>query len=396
MLTIRFFAFLGALMGLYAAAALQNGPDIADANLCKLARRFSGSVPEQCIPSLDDYGTAAAIIFGVACLILLLWDFKAAVRARCAQMIGWGRPRIIRASAKVEPHLILVGLFVALIGMAIIGYGVWRKPRPTTASTVEQSDPSRPSMLSGRKISGLEVVTRLERLEAEHSATVLELAATKQQLDTKHRELETAKVQYPGLAAAGTKFAEAVKPILGESPTVAKQNGSILLANRYYAPKNKDEVAGLLDRISESISKTGNRVSEFAEIAINRSPWDRPGENIEPFVKRMDDISALTVQMHIALYDELVAKEREYRVEVNSILFPKEPFTNFQVECNEFRNALSVWMNMRDKVDNADKQGLLRMVHASRMTFGTVRDRFVGWLDKRRELVDQARRELRS
>jgi hypothetical protein len=65
MLILKFFALLGALMGIYAAAALQNGPEVADANLCKLARRISSSVSDQCIPSLDDYGTAVAVIFCV-------------------------------------------------------------------------------------------------------------------------------------------------------------------------------------------------------------------------------------------------------------------------------------------------------------------------------------------
>jgi hypothetical protein len=171
---------------------------------------------------------------------------------------------------------------------------------------------------------------------------------------------------------------------------------SVLVTSRYYSVKNKEEVAGLLDKISELINKTGNEILELSEIAINRSPWDRPGEDLTPHLKRMDDIANLTVKMHIALYDEIVDKEREYRIEANSILFPKEPFSNFQIGVNEFRNGLSVWMKARDNIDNAARDDLLRLVMSSRMSFGAARDKFVSWLSQRQELIGQTRRALHS
>jgi hypothetical protein len=114
----------------------------------------------------------------------------------------------------------------------------------------------------------------------------------------------------------------------------------------------------------------------------------RPGENIEPFVKQMDAILDLSIEMPVALYDELLANEREYRVEMNSILFPKEPFTHFQNAANEFRNGSAVWSS----TSNADRHGLFRLVNASRMTFGEARDKFVAWLCQRQELIAQTRR----
>lgn len=173
-------------------------------------------------------------------------------------------------------------------------------------------------------------------------------------------------------------------------------SGSILVATRYYSAKNKEEVAGLLDKISDQINNTGSKILELAEIAINKSPWDRPGEDLTPYLKRMDDIANLTVKMHIALYDEIVDKEREYRVEVNAVLFPKDPFTNFQIGANEFRNGLSVWMTTRDSIDNSARDNLLKLVMASRMSFGIARDKFVAWLSQRQEIIGQTRRALRS
>ena len=48
------------------------------------------------------------------------------------------------------------------------------------------------TMLSGRRVSGLEVVSRLEKLEKEHAATVSELSATKQKLGEKEKQLASA------------------------------------------------------------------------------------------------------------------------------------------------------------------------------------------------------------
>jgi hypothetical protein len=179
-------------------------------------------------------------------------------------------------------------------------------------------------------------------------------------------------------------------------PSSAHSETGVLIANRYYSVKNKEEVAGLLDRIADVINKEGDETLQLAEIAINRSPWDRPGEDIAPFVKRMDDVANLTVRMHIALYDEIVDKEREYRVEVNSILFPKEPFIQFQIAANEFRNGLSVWMKARDTIDPTQRQNLLALVMSSRMSFGQAREKFVAWLSQRIELINQTRRALRA
>jgi hypothetical protein len=47
-------------------------------------------------------------------------------------------------------------------------------------------------MLSGRKVSGLEVVQRLERLEKVHAGTVSELSETKQKLEEKEKQIAAA------------------------------------------------------------------------------------------------------------------------------------------------------------------------------------------------------------
>jgi hypothetical protein len=177
---------------------------------------------------------------------------------------------------------------------------------------------------------------------------------------------------------------------------VAPPIGSVLVATRYYSTKNKEEVADRLDTISTSINKTGGTILNAAEIAINRSAWDRPGEDIAPFIRNMDELIELTGQMYRALYNGLLDEEREYRVELNAILFPQEPFIEFREGATEFRNGIHVWMKARDSVEGASRNDLLKLVMASRMSFAKARDRFVQWLSKRQELIDQTRRALRS
>lgn len=199
-----------------------------------------------------------------------------------------------------------------------------------------------------------------------------------------------------GLGLRTSGMTRASNGLASALPGANAQSGSVLLSSRYYSSKNKEEVALRLDSISDAINKIGSDVLERAEILLNRSPWDRPGEDVAPYIQKMDELNELTRQLHVALYTELVDKERDYRVEMNAILFPKEDFIHFQVAGNGFRNALSVWMKMRDSGDSASRNGLLTLVQSSRMTFGEARDKFVAWLSKRQELINQTRRGLRS
>jgi hypothetical protein len=103
--------------------------------------------------------------------------------------------RKIRAGiALVLPiHLIALGLLIAVAGV------VWHllarpqiTPPPATQAgpQMTQGDQAKPSMLTGRPVSGREVVQRLERLEQEHAATVSQLATAKLQLNQKSQELQ--------------------------------------------------------------------------------------------------------------------------------------------------------------------------------------------------------------
>jgi hypothetical protein len=136
MLIVKFFALLGAALAIYLAAALQNGPDTTDANLCKLLRRFSASLPDQCLPSLDNYGTAFAIIFTIFCVLLLLWDFRKHVFIS-VKFAG----AVKRLWAKVEPsHIIILGLAIAVGGVVWQYVQTQRTPKPVTQSNISDTE----------------------------------------------------------------------------------------------------------------------------------------------------------------------------------------------------------------------------------------------------------------
>ena len=360
---LRSIAWLGAAMAIYVAAALQNGPEIADANLCKLLRRFSSAIPDQCLASIDDYGAVAAIIVALGLVVLLLWDFKTPLRAKCVQAIGWWRPKVGKASAKLEPHLILVGLVIALIGLAIIGYGVWKKslPIPETFASpgTDQPDPSRPSMLSGRKISGLEVVSRLERLEKEHAATVSELAATKEQLETKKQELAAANPTTT-LTANATKI---------RAPTYNRaQIGHIVEAINEFYPIVLD-----IDKASE----LGIGITGSMEAIIRDN-----GATV--YLARMDE---LRLKLNDALDRLRDAKERyglyqeACRIVEDSNLF-SDPF---YASWNDLAGVL------REIPDNLNARTLSIFVGAKKDTFSTTVNALHEWAARKKQALVENR-----
>ncbi|TYL89713.1 hypothetical protein FXB40_34375 [Bradyrhizobium rifense] len=107
----------------------------------------------------------------------------------------------------------------------------------------------------------------------------------------------------------------------------------------------------------------------------------------------MNRIIFLFDKMQLAFYGNLVGHERDFRIEMNAILFPREQFLEFKNGAEQFRDGLSIWKQLR----NTDsKDGVLRPVHGSRITFATARQNFVNWLSGRQELVDLTRTALKQ
>ena len=97
------------------------------------------------------------------------------------------------------------------------------------------------------------------------------------------------------------------------------------------------------------------------------------------------------------LYDNLIQNERDYREEMNAILFPKDPLVKFRIAVDGYRTGLSTWIKMRDSEPVAGaREELQQLVMVSQRSFATARDELLKWFERRQELIRQTRSALKS
>jgi hypothetical protein len=171
---------------------------------------------------------------------------------------------------------------------------------------------------------------------------------------------------------------------------------SVVNPARFYSAKNKEEVAAFLDKISDSINRADQGMLLPAKQVLIQRFLARPVTEATEYLSNLDGIRTAAKRMDVLLYDDLLANERDYRSEMNAILFPKEPFVNFMRAAEEYRNGISVWMKFNNLVADPEANEQLRQsVVASARAFSGARDEFVKWLSSRQDLINQARTELR-
>jgi hypothetical protein len=189
--------------------------------------------------------------------------------------------------------------------------------------------------------------------------------------------------------------AAVVAPI--QQSRIVTGNGSILVASRFYSAKNKEEVAARLDKISDTINKADQGMLVPANQVLLQRFLARPVAEAGEYLEKLDGIKASAKAMDASLYDDLLANERDYRAEMNAILFPKEPLVYFMVTADEYRNSILVWMKLSNGItENETNREFQQLVMASARSFAVARDEFVRWLSQRQELIGRARRDLRS
>jgi hypothetical protein len=177
-------------------------------------------------------------------------------------------------------------------------------------------------------------------------------------------------------------------------PPVDAPSKSVLLSSRYYSAKNKEEVAAFLDKISDTINKPADEMLLLSQQALGGYLFNRPNE-AQLYFEKTDKIKVIAAKIDANLYDDMLANEREYRQEMNAILFPKDPLVKFRLAADAYHNGLSVWIKMRD-TDDDKRRDLQQLVSASQQSFATARDAFLTWLSQRQDIIGQTRRALRS
>lgn len=332
MLFFKFFALLGALVGIYAAAALQNGPDVADANLCKLLRRFSSEIPDQCIRSLDNYGTAFAVIFVLACVILLLWDFRKHVLVSTRFSAA-----VKRLWAKMEPsHIIILGLVIAALGLA---WQLYRGPTIVssgTGGTVQATMTTGPRPDEKDVISNLQsklddanrkLADALKKIEPATPPRILEKKPyTRVDLEKRQEALEQLSVHIDSIDDA---FKAEWDRLYENWPDEVEKHGLAAFVKRIAALRDKMERVGpsiqvVLNRLNDDDLKTmtnwhppefNTNFNLFIETIENMPPDSEWKTLIRKtsralFTKSMDDLSKWMSEMRSA-----IAKKRaEYRL----------------------------------------------------------------------------------
>ncbi|WP_079586606.1 hypothetical protein [Bradyrhizobium lablabi] len=247
----------------------QAGLKTANENICELAK---GIAP---LPTCEiQYLYVGAWSVGFcAAMALIVWDLAGFVRRAATPHGGVvlfyrhyrsaSVQHIKAAWSKLEPtHLIVAGLVIAGTG------AVWLLSRPSPAdpkiaelqgqlrsakieterlrqSQAPRDQSARPSMLTGRPVSGLEIATRLEAVEKE-------LSDTKAQLEAKNQQLAKA-------SSTATINATTIPPAKYNKAQIGKILEAIGIFHSILLRINRtlDDAAGTVDSFAGIVSHEG-------------------------------------------------------------------------------------------------------------------------------------------
>lgn len=301
----------------------------------------------------------------------------------------------------LEPYLIIIGLIAIVGGAFLVGYATLKQSRDMTALkgqlsklTIPLPSPQpgstkRELMLTGRIVSGLEVVQRLEQLETEIDSTKKELSDTKQKL----ANAQTPKTPTTRLGTLG--------------PPPLPQENSNATPPKFYSPRNKNELADALTDLSGILNANADEIVRKTQTFINT--WNNQATLIAQ--QRVPDTIALggqldalanaTVVLSRSFFDDdgLIEKHKTYADEMKNIL---------QISLNASSNPLSVLQRsingLRDGVSTielASKYSDQRLTAQMMQNMRPMLDNLVSgdnafrnWLAQTRQRIDAFRNTL--
>lgn len=180
------------------------------------------------------------------------------------------------------------------------------------------------------------------------------------------------------------------KPQPAASPSPTSADAGVFRSTQY-----KENLSNRLDRISGEMNKTDQGIFLPANQVLAQRFLVRPVAEAKDYLEKLEGIKTAAKGMVASLYDDLLAHEKDHRVEINRILFPREPLDNFSRATDEYYTGILVWMKFSNAVadDRANKE-LRQLVEASAGSFQRARDQLLKWVDERQDLIRQTRREL--
>jgi hypothetical protein len=164
---------------------------------------------------------------------------------------------------------------------------------------------------------------------------------------------------------------------------------SILMPSKFYSTAMKDEVSDILGRVSAVLNTQVSDSFLLAKCAIE-SQDDDPTRCIET----MQRVEALSMDARRDLFDVLFKDYPDYRIELNSLLFPIAPISFFAVGAQGYRKGLEVWGEHRGGINGNGRQKIMDWMAYTRMTFGTYRDSLLTWSSDVQSKIEQTRRHM--
>jgi hypothetical protein len=259
-----------------------------------------------------------------------------------------------------------------IVGIALLAIG----SRQDTAMANVPNE----SMLSGRRVSGLEVVSRLEKLEKQHAQTVMELAAANEQLQKKQRELNEANAPTSQVEAAAEKSAQRDAAARAE-----------VASKRPLSSYEAELKVRAIDNILKILSADMQPVVERFPLQQNwwnalKDPKNNPNfrENLISF---RDEYKAACLKL-----DSLRNNIPEYQDLVQIIEQP-----NYSKNLQALEKYLVQFMYVQDTVKpDASKEALLSFMDDFMTAQYNAMNDFIGWRNSTRAKVLELRRQISS
>jgi hypothetical protein len=333
-------------------------------------------------------------------LIAIVWLLVEFFRIRSVQRFV--KAAIKRFWLKVEPYLVIIGLIVMIAGAALVGYAALRQSGDLAALKQQlaqlpitqpaDAGPTRTSMLSGRLVTGLEVVQRLQQLETELDKTKQELSDTQQKL-TDAQTPKTPTTRLGGLTA--TQIPQANSNATVDPPSFKTV--------KFFSPAAKSRFGDELDELetlyNDVCDTMVGRTQKFMRQWDNR----KHGNDLDPsaMLQTLNDISQLSIKLHVSIFDSdtgYLQKHALDRDELKQIIGVDpnntiRPAAFLAIAANKFADGLRVFSKIENQPDV--KSGIEGLLSSSQYQDITNADNsYRMWLGASRQRIQDARRSL--
>ncbi len=196
-----------------------------------------------------------------------------------------------------------------------------------------------------------------------------------------------------------------VKPTQSAVPAAPTQPalGSVLIPAKYYSSGDKERISELLFSASVAINRALPKVQ--AGLTQIAGGWDKPNEDIAPYLATIRDMQASIGELHTALFGKLIPDNTNYNSELNALLQPNDwGIEKMQIALNEYHNALTVFRDYQGvfhqqtslPYDPSKRDNLVKLVTLARDNMVLNGDNnFRNWAGRCKLRIEETQKALR-